>query len=195
MSWKEPLKERERSLEEEFIHRREEELRKQSREERDRDQDLAALTRTAGLEDADLLGDLLDHGIRSASFVSMNLLPMVLVAWVEQPPNLEQKRAIRQVAEDRGMGEGQPGRLLVDHWLRARPAPRLQELWSRSTAARAATLGAEQRAALCASMLEPARQIAGAGSGFLGLGLGISRKAASLLKELTGAFAVEETLP
>ncbi len=141
MSWKEPLKERERSLEEEFIHRREEELRKQSREERDRDQDLAALTRTAGLEDADLLGDLLDHGIRSASFVSMNLLPMVLVAWVEQPPNLE------------------------------------------------------QRAALCASMLEPARQIAGAGSGFLGLGFGISRKAASLLKELTGAFAVEETLP
>ena len=151
MSWKEPLKERERSLEEEFIHRREEELRKQSREERDRDQDLAALTRTTGLEDADLLGDLLDHGIRSGSFVSMNLLPMVLVAWVEQPPNLEQKRAIRQVAED--------------------------------------------RAALCASMLEPARQIAGAGSGFLGLGFGISRKAASLLKELTGAFAVEETLP
>jgi hypothetical protein len=195
MSWKEPLKERERSLEEEFIHRREEELRKQSREERDRDQDLAALSRTAGLEDADLLGDLLDHGIRSASFVSMNLLPMVLVAWVEKPPNLEQKRAIRQAVEDLGMGEGQPGRLLVEHWLTARPAPRLRELWSRSSAARAASLGTEQRAALCDSMLEPARQIAGAGSGLLGLGFGISRKATSLLEELARAFAAEDTLP
>ncbi len=82
MSWKEPLRGRERSLEEAFIQRQEEMLRKRTRDARARDEEISALREVSGIREAALLDDLLDHGLGGETFAGLELLPLVLAAWV-----------------------------------------------------------------------------------------------------------------
>ncbi len=187
MSWQEPFKERERAQEEHFFQQRETVERDKARAAHDREVAARELGLTTGISDQALLGELVDHEIRSETAAGFDLLPEVLIAWADGPPTRVQREKIRSDARARGIDHGASAALLKS-WLELRPAPRLGDLWLEYTQARCQRMAPNERSLMRYALLHDAGKLARSARGFLGMRVRMSRKAAAQLSELEGPF-------
>ena len=187
MSWKEPFKERERAHEEHFFQQRETIERRKAKEAHDREVAVRELGLTTGISDGSLLGELVDHEIRSETAAGFDLFPEVLIAWADGPPTRVQREKIRSDARARGIDHGASAALL-EAWLQARPAARLGDLWLEYTQTRCSRMAPNERELMRYALLHDAGKLARSARGFLGMRVRMSRKAAALLTELEGPF-------
>lgn len=182
------LRDRERSLEEQFFARQNEELKHKLRERAEIEERAAQLAEVSGIEEGELLRRLVELGIRAETWAAISLVPLVEVAWANGSVEAPERRAVLSAAEASGVSPGGSAAQMLDAWLERRPDGRLLQAWGEYIVALCATLEPAERSSLRDEILGRARHVAEAAGGFLGLGRKVSPEEQAVLDELARAF-------
>jgi hypothetical protein len=182
------LRDREKSLEEQFFARQSEELRDKLRAKQERERLREELRRIAVIKREDTIERMLELGITPATWAAIALIPLVEVAWANGRVDAKERRAVLSAAEMNGVEPGGPGHQMLDGWLGHRPDGRLLQAWGEYMVELCAALKPGEKRALRDELMGRARQVAEAAGGFLGLGNKISPEEQVVLDELAKVF-------
>ena len=125
------FKAREQALENEFFYNVDKQLLAHLRDDiahARSQEELAAIT---GLENPDLLDELLEAGIEGSKVMAFMLLPLAIIAWADGQVDEEEKQAVLNTATALGYGEESASQALLNHWLSEQPDEALFEVWRR----------------------------------------------------------------
>jgi hypothetical protein len=179
------LRDRGRSLEDEFFRREDKRLMQRLAEINAAETTREELARASGIHDAAVLDKLAQLGIRAQTVAALSLVPLVEVAWADGTLDTRERRAIVEradVAPDSTAGA------LLEAWLDRRPDPELLSAWTLMIRAMAGQLPAADVARLKTGLLDRARAVAAATGGVLGMGSKVSAAEAEMLAKLEAAF-------
>jgi len=130
MSYRRPLAERERALEDAFFQKETKRLLDAMRDRTTHDEQFEALSRTIGMGDATIIDPLLELGLRESNVTALVMAPLVCIAWADHRMENDERRLIAQSAEELGIEAGSDGAKLLDLWLEHRPHESLLDAWS-----------------------------------------------------------------
>lgn len=187
MSEADAFAKRERALEDEFFHRTDKALLEGMRQSMQREQSREALAAATGVRDPALLDALLDRGIQPTTLVALTLVPAVFVAWADGDVTADERAAVMEAAEQRGISPGAVSYDLLSDWLQQRPRKALWRTWKEYFRAVYGSLEPATQKTLYNEITEQARNVAKASGGVLGIGK-ISAAEQNVLDE------VEQTL-
>lgn len=179
------LRERGRSLEDEFFRREDQRLIARLTELKATETTRAALAAASGITTPAVLDKLIELGIRAETVAALSLVPLVEVAWADGALDAEERRAILDRA---GVAPGSTERGLLDTWLERPPDPGLLTAWTHLVRAMCDQLGRDEAARLRTDLLERARAVAAASRSLFGLGSKVSRAETAMLAQLEAAF-------
>ena len=181
------LRERGRSLEDEFFHRADKQLLARLKEAKAIEATRETLGRASGVTDPVVLDRMIALGIQPATLAALSLVPVVEVAWADGSLDAKERRVTLDRAREAGVRP--EGMALLEAWLDRRPNPELFDMWEQMVKTVRGQLGADEIASLKTALLERARAVATASGGVLGLGGKISAAEAAVLQRLEAAFA------
>ena len=163
------LKDREQALEDEYFHRRDQELiarlREQGRLERDR-QVLRSRLRSA---DDHLPAELQEAGFTADGLALLHLLPLVDVAWADKGITARERDLVLALAASRGVAQDSPEHRRLGGWLERRPE---QEIFDTAYEAIRVLLAQQDEAGRATTRLELlgwSTRVAEATGGILGM--------------------------
>jgi len=185
---KDMIREREHALEEEFFTRREQELLGRMREAAEAAADRQALASATGIQDAELLGGLLDVGVRAENVPALSIVPLVFVAWADHRLAGVERRAVLEAAHQFGIEPGSVPAQILEGWLAERPGERLLLVWERWIRMVARSISASELAELEKRILGLCRDVAHAAGGFLETGLPIDPEQRDVIAEIESVF-------
>jgi hypothetical protein len=182
------LRERGRSLEEEFFRREDARLKERLREAAQRESAREALVRASGIENPTVIEKLIALDVRPETVTALSLVPLVEVAWADGTLDAGERAAILARVDGAQFPPDSPARTLLEAWLTRKPDGKLLDAWAQLVVGLGERMSREDAAALKASLLDRARAVAGASGGFLGLGSKISNAEAEVIRRLERAF-------
>jgi hypothetical protein len=91
----------------------------------------AELIRSTGIQDNQLIAELVDLGITAEGLVALRLLPLVLVAWAENGVDPQERLRVMSEASRLGIQDGSVADVLLHEWLRKRPLGESVDAWKR----------------------------------------------------------------
>jgi hypothetical protein len=182
------LRERGRSLEEEFFRREDARLRENLRQAAQRASAREALARASGIKNPAVIDRLIDLDVHPETVTALSLVPLVMVAWADGSLDANERTAVLERVDKTEFAPGSPGRALLEGWLTRKPEPKLLDAWTQLVAGLGEQMSPEEVGALKAGLLDRARAVAGASGGFLGLGSKISSAEADVISRLERAF-------
>ena len=182
------LRERGRSLEEEFFRREDARLRENLRQAAQRESTREALARASGIKNPTVIDRLIALDVHPETVTALSLVPLIEVAWADGSLDANERAAILERVDNAEFAPGSPARGLLEGWLTRKPDPKLVEAWAQLVAGLGEQMSREDMAALKAGLLDRARAVAGASGGFLGLGSKISDAEADVISRLDRAF-------
>jgi hypothetical protein len=185
----EVLRDRGRSLEDEFFRREDQRLLAKLNEVKTAQLTRDALAKASGITKPEILDKLLALGIKAETIAALSLVPLVEVAWADGTLDAKEKRATLERAREAGMTPGSTAHALLEAWLERRPDPRLLDTWTQMIKGLREQLAPDEAARLKAALLDQARAVASASGGVLGLGAKVSGAEAEMLQRLESAFA------
>jgi len=183
------LRDRGKSLEDEFFRREDQRLIKRLAELKAAETTREGLARASGITNPAVLDKLMELGIRPETVAALAIVPLVEVAWADGSLDTKERRAILDRARDSGIAPGSTEHTLLEAWLDRQPDPKLLTAWTHMIQGMCEQLGPDGAARLKASLLERACAVAAASGGVLGLRSKISSAEAAMLAQLDGAFA------
>lgn len=170
MSDKDAFADRRRSQEEEYFHKREQELiakmRKRGADEASRTQ-MAELTR---ITDETLLQELQAAGYTAETVALVEVLPLVQVAWADGAISARERDVIVEKARGRGIEQGAEADRTLTAWLTERPSDDAFDTALRAISAMLQARPPEEREATREDLLASCTNIASASGGVLGFG-------------------------
>jgi hypothetical protein len=172
-----------------FFAKRDQELVQRLRKDLNNEQCRNALKAASGIDDDQVLQNLIDQGITPESLVTVSLIPMVTVAWADREMSGAEEEAILKAASDAGITEDSAAYGVVASWLKSRPEDELLEAWKSYIASVKSKLDAGATAQLKHSVVNRSTEVAKSTGGYLGLGSKISAAEQSVLDDLESAFA------
>jgi hypothetical protein len=184
------LRERGRSLEDEFFRREDARLKEKLRESAQREGAREALARASGIQNPEILERLMRLEVRPETVTALSLVPLVEVAWADGSLDDNERRVLLERAGTSGLAPGSPERTLLEEWLTRKPDPKLLTAWSHLVQGLCQQMSREEVAVFKAGLLERARAVAGASGGLLGMGSKVSGAEADIIKRLESAFPV-----
>ena len=179
------LRDRGRSLEDEFFRREDKRLMEQLAALRAAEATREALGKASGITKPAVLDKLIELGIRAETVAALSIVPLVEVAWADGGIDAKERRA---VVERAGVPPDSAAGALLAAWLDRRPDPKLLTAWTHLVRAMSEQLGPEEAARVKTGVLERARAVATAAGGVFGVGSKISAAEAALLVKLETAF-------
>jgi hypothetical protein len=182
------LRDRGRSLEEEFFRREDARLKENLRQAAQRESARDALVRVSGLKNPKVVDRLIELEIQPETVTALSLVPLVEVAWADGSLDASERTAILERVDKADFAPGSPARALLEAWLTRRPEPKLLNAWAQLVEGLAEQMTRDEVAALKDGLLERARAVAGASGGFLGMGSKISTAEADVIRRLENAF-------
>lgn len=182
------LKDRGRSLEDEFFRREDARLKAKLRETAQREGAREDLARASGIKNPAIVEQLLALGVRPETVTALSLVPLVEVAWADGSLDDNERRVILERAGATGLAPGSTEHALLEEWLTRKPDPKLLIAWTELIKGLCERLSREEAAALKAGLLERARTVAGSSGGFLGMGSKVSAAEAEMIKRLENSF-------
>jgi hypothetical protein len=182
------LRDREKSLEDEFFHRQDQRLIARLKELKAAEVTRESLAKASGVTQPAVLDKLMALGIRAETVAALSLVPLVEVAWADGALDAKERRA---VVERAGVAPGSAAAALLEAWLDRRPDPKLLTAWTYLVQGMCAQLDADGAGRLKSGLLEQAAAVAAASGGVLGVGSKVSRPEAAMLARLEAAFAPE----
>ena len=182
------LRERGRSLEEEFFRREDARLRENLRQAAQRENAREALVRASGINDPQVIDRLIDLDVHPETVTALSLVPLVEVAWADGTLDANERAAILERVDNVEFAPDSPARALLEAWLTRKPDPKLLDAWAQLVAGLGEQMSREEVTALKTGLLDRARAVASASGGFLGLGSKISNAEAAVISRLDRAF-------
>ena len=179
------LRDRGRSLEDEFFRREDRRLMERLSELRAAEATREALGKASGITKPAVLDKLMELGIRAETVAALSIVPLVEVAWADGALDAKERRA---VVERAGVAPDSTARALLEAWLDRRPDPKLLIAWTHLVQAMSEQLGPDGAARLKTGLLEGARAVAAAAGGLFGVGSKISASEEAMLAKLEAAF-------
>lgn len=187
MSDKDAFADRRRSQEEEYFHKREQELiakmRKRGADEENRKQ-IAERTR---ITDETLLQELQAAGYTPETVALVELLPLVQVAWADGAVSTRERDVIVEKARGRGIEQGSEADRKLTEWLTERPSDDALGIALRGISAMLQARPPGERDAMRQELLSSCSGIASASGGVLGFGK-VSDEEQALLDRIQGAL-------
>ena len=182
------LRDRGKSLEDEFFRREDQRLMQKLEQMRAAETNREALAKAAGIGNPAVVDKLLELGVKAETVAALALVPLVEVAWADGELDRRERGAILDRARESGLAAGSVEHALLEAWLDRRPDPKLLTAWTHLVRGVSEQLGREESARLKANLLDRARAVATASGGVLGMGSKISSAEAAMLAQLEGAF-------
>ncbi len=182
------LRDREKSLEDEFFRREDKRLIERLRDLQVAETTREALAKASGISNPKVLDTLMALGIRAETVAALSLVPLVAVAWADGTLEPKERRAILERAHHTGVAAGSTAHALLEAWLDRQPDPKLLDAWTHMVRGIRDQLGPDEAARFKAGLLEQARGVASASGGVLGLGAKVSKAEAAMLARLEAAF-------
>jgi hypothetical protein len=190
MSTNQPLEDRRKALEESFFQKENEHLLEKLRENKERAADREALATQSKIADEAILDHLIDVGIRAQTWLAVQLVPLVEVAWADREMDSTERDAILKAAAEHGMDDQSDAGQLLESWLARRPHPKLRAAWAAYMESAMAEMSDTARETLRKGILDQARSVARSTGGFLGFGSHVSEAEERVLNELAQALMV-----
>jgi hypothetical protein len=182
------LRDRGKSLEDEFFRREDQRLIQKLEQIRAAETDRDALAKAAGISNPDVVEKLLQLGVKAETVAALALVPLVEVAWADGELDRRERGAILDRARESGLAAGSVQHALLEAWLDRRPDPKLLTAWTHLVRGVSEQLGREETVRLKANLLDRARAVATASGGVLGMGSKVASAEAAMLRQLEGAF-------
>ncbi len=182
------LKDRKKSLEEQFFAKENERLREKIRAQVQQHAVRQALSQASGIDDDAVLDELLAAGVKPETWAAIELIPMIEVAWADGTLEKKERAAILAAAAECNVLPGTPAYELLESFLARRPDAKLLEAWGEYVVSVLGTLDADGRNQLREKILGRARRVASVAGGILGLGHKISPEEQRVLDQLARAF-------
>jgi hypothetical protein len=182
------LGDRRTAFEEIFFAKQDAKVLAELRKEHERKAAIESLARASGIDDAELLGRLVELGIDARSWTALALVPLVEVAWSDGNIDAKERAAILTAAAEHGLHRTAPGHVLLESFLRNRPEASLFASWGGFMTELAAQLSPAEREAVRSQVIERARKVAQSAGGILGIGA-ISDAEKRVLAALERPFA------
>lgn len=176
------------ALEGAFFQKKDRELLQRLREECAAEDKRAALSRSSGITDDQVLQRLVELEIEPASFASFAMLPLIQVAWADGKMQSAEREAILSAAEQTGIARDTTPFEVLESWLEESPGEDLYEAWKLYAARLKDSLEAAEVSSLQNRVLGRAREVAEAAGGILGFGNKVSDEEAEVLEQLAAAF-------
>lgn len=170
--------------EEEYFHKKEQELIEKMHQRVSKEQERRELAEFFFVEDAEILDTLLELGYSRETIFLLFLVPVIQVAWIDGSVTDKERRAVVEIARERGMEKDSPAEHMLKDWLTNRPPDEFFEktlrlIWNiLQTRPRAVRLIREQTLAHYCNV------VASASGGFLGFGK-VSPAQQELIKKIT----------
>src|SRR5687768_8864299 len=184
----EVLRDRGRSLEDEFFRREDARLKAKLKETAEREGARQALAQASGIKSPEIVDRLLALDVRPETVTALSLVPLVEVAWADGSLDDNERRMILERASAGGLTTGSTAHTLLEEWLTRKPDPKLLTAWTHLVQGLCQQLSRDEAAALKKDLLERARSVAGSAGGFLGMGSKVSAAEAEMIKRLDSAF-------
>lgn len=185
----EELHSRGETMAEGFFAKRDQELIERLRKDVSNEQCREALKSASGIEDEQVLQNLIDQGISPHSLVAVSLIPLVAVAWADREMSDGEESAILKAANDAGVDSDSAAFEVVQSWLKTRPDDDLLTAWKSYVLAIKSKLDPGAAVQLKHSVINRSTEVAKSTGGYLGLGNKISAAEQSVLDDLESAFA------
>jgi hypothetical protein len=164
------LRERGRSLEEDYFRKKDRELIERMRHAAAAEREREELAKTSGLTDPALLQELKDLGFTPATVALLPLVPVLRMAWAEGGVTHAERELLVRLARSRGIAEGSEGDRQLAEWIMRRPdnstftrAGRLIRAMLDARAPETSDLSADD-------LVRYSEQIAAASGGIFGIG-------------------------
>ena len=180
------LRDRGRSLEDEFFRREDQRLMERLRTLSGAEATREALGKASGITKETVLDNLMELGIRAETVAALSIVPLVEVAWADGAVDAKERRAIVDRA---GVARDSTAGALLEAWLDRRPDPKLLTAWTQLVQAMSEQLGPDGAARLKTDLLDRARAVAAATGGLFGVGSKVSASEAAILAKLEAAFS------
>ncbi|HEX6209178.1 MAG TPA: hypothetical protein VF136_00280 [Methylomirabilota bacterium] len=185
----EVLRDRGRSLEDEFFRREDKRLLAKLADLKAAEVSREALATASGVSSPEILDKLLALGIKAETVAALSIVPLVEVAWADGSLDAKERQAVLDRARASGVGPGSTAQALLEAWLERRPDPKLLDAWTHMVRGIRDQVGPDEAARLKAGLLDQARAVASASGGVLGMGSKVSSAEAAMLARLEAAFA------
>jgi hypothetical protein len=170
MTHKNVFAQRERALENEFFYEVDKKLLDDLRQKLAQEEAKEALAVAGHIDDATLLDELVESGIRPESLAAVNLIPLILVVWSTHKLPEKERLTVLQAAADEGVHEQSPAYELLELWLRNEPTDNLAHVWEHYVQTLSNTLTDDAFAALKKQVMSRAQAVAKSAHGMLGFG-------------------------
>jgi hypothetical protein len=115
------LKDLRKAKEEEYFHKKEQELIEKMRQRVLKEQGRQELAEFFLVEDAAILNELQDLGYSRDTIFLLFLVPVIHVAWIDGSVTEKERRAMLEIARERGMEKASPAESMLQDWLNNRP--------------------------------------------------------------------------
>jgi len=188
---KDMFKERERSLEEEYVRRHEAKLLEKLRERGKLEEIAAALAAKLRVDNPELLRRIAALGVTLDTGAAFVLAPLVQIAWAQGTVTDRERETVLRLAGERGIEKESPAHAQLLEWLRARPSDELFGTAVEAIKAGLSVLSPEERADRVRRIVDACRQVAAASGGLsrlLGLGTGVSGEEESILDTIAATL-------
>ena len=182
------LAERGNRLEEEFFAKQNAEAVAKLRAAKEADVERSEMAAALGVDDPELVSQLLSHGVTPAGLAAISLAPLVLVAWSDKTLDDKERAAVLEEAGQSGITPASPGYELLEGWLNEIPSPKLMETWTAYAQGLAASLDETQRDEFRESILKRAHAVAKATGGFAGM-KAVSSREKGVLEQIETALS------
>ena len=164
------FKEREQALENEFFYSLDKQLLQRLRDDLEHAKSQEELAELTGIENPELLDELLEAGIEGSKVMAFMLLPLAIVAWADGQVDEEERQAVLNTASALGYGEESTSQALLRHWLTECPSDELFDVWQRHASTLVDHVRPDSWHKLASLILERSERVAHATGGVLGLG-------------------------
>jgi hypothetical protein len=182
------LRERGKSLEDEFFRREDQRLLARLKELRSVEMSREALAKASGITKPEVLDRLLKLGIQAQTLAALSVVPLVEVAWADGALDANERRTLLEQAAATGIISASPAYGLLEAWLEHRPSQQLLDAWRDLVRAIREQIGPAEAERLKAEIVERARVVARASGGLLGVGSKVSSAEAAMLASLERPF-------
>ena len=148
-----------------------------------------ALAEVLGIDNAEILDQLVALKMCASSVLALTLIPMVNVAWADWEIQDNERNAILKAAAEYGITVDSLAGKVLNDWLTKRPGKEIFDAWKDYMRTLSENLDETALAEVKAKTLGRAKAVAESAGGFLGLGSKISGAEQAVLDDLERVFS------
>src|SRR5688572_15702703 len=160
--------------EEEYFHRKEQELIEKLRKRREAEAQMKELADASGIPNEDILKTLQELGYTRDTVSLLHLMPLISVAWADNKVSGPEREMILEAAQLHGVAKESAAYQQLIDWLTHRPSDEFLEQTLRVIAGLAGAAAPDAKGVDREKLLELSTKVAAASGGILGLGSKIS---------------------